>query len=753
MRTERFEGTIGRTLAESEPWFDEYPHPGPDAPNVVIVLLDDTGFAQFGCYGSDIDTPNIDALAAGGLQFTNFHVTPLCSPTRAALLTGRSQHRAGMRGLSNFRTGFPHMLGHVANDTATIAEVLQDRGYATMAAGKWHLAPMEECSAAGPFDQWPLGRGFDRFYGFLDGETDQFHPSLVCDNHYIDPPAGPDDGYHLSGDIVDQTLRMISDSTGVRPDRPFFSYVAFGATHAPHQAPASYMAKYRGRYDEGWDVVRQRWFERQLELGIVRADTELAPRNPGVEPWDSLPENQQRLAARLQEAFAAFLDHTDDQIGRLVDGLRAMGQLDNTVLILLADNGASQEGGPFGVMHEMKFFNGILETPDQAIERIDDIGGPHSHTNYPWGWAQCGNAPFKWYKQNTHEGGVHVPMIMHWPEGIDADEQGTTRNQFVFVSDLAPTLYELIGLRAPDVYKGVEQAPVTGHSFLAALSDAGAPATNTQQYFEMAGSRALVRDGWKAVCRHVKGADFDGEQWELYHLDQDPSECNDLAESMPDALAELIGAWWEEADRNGVLPLDDRLIELFGTRFRVNSPHAVDRRYTYRPPMSPMPAQASAPLGGRSFDLVANVGRTDGGEGVLYATGTENSGLSVFIQDDRLVFDYNAFDDHTVIESDRPVPRGDTRLGLKVRRADGRTGVATIEIDGVACGTAELPLLMGIMSSVGASVGEDHGSAVSARYEAPFTFTGTLHEVSIQVNPERAAQAAAADAAAGMAQQ
>ncbi len=605
----RFEGRIGRVLAESEPWFEEPPHPGESSPNVVIVLLDDTGFAQFGCYGSTIDTSNVDALAAGGLQFTNFHVTPLCSPTRASLLTGRSQHAVGMRTISNFRTGFPHQLGHISNHAATLAEVLRMEGYTTLCAGKWHLAPMEQCSAAGPYDQWPLGRGFDRFYGFMEGETDQFHPDLVCDNHPIEPPGGPGDGYHISEDLVDQLLRMVSDSKGVRPDRPFFAYLAFGATHAPHQAPAAYLEKYRGVFDQGWDETRRQWFERQLATGVVPEGTQLAPRNPGVDAWDSLQENQQRLAARLQEAFAAFLDHTDDQIGRFVEGLRDIGQLDNTLLIVMADNGASQEGGPFGVMHEMKFFNGILETPDQAIERIDDIGGPHSHTNYPWGWAQCGNTPFKWYKQNTHEGGVHVPMIVHWPAGVPVDQRGSFRHQFINVSDVAPTIYDLLGISAPEVFNGLEQLPVTGHSFASTLADPGAAATNTLQYFEMTGSRALVaiQSGrhWKAVCRHIAGADYDTEQWELYDLAADASECNDLAATQPDKLQELIGLWWTEAARHNVLPLDDRLIELFGARFRDRSPHPPSRRYVYRPPMSPIPAQAAAAIGGRNFDLTA----------------------------------------------------------------------------------------------------------------------------------------------------
>lgn len=756
-RPERFEGSIGRTLGDSEPWFDEPPHPGPDAPNVVFVLLDDTGFAQLGCYGSDIDTPNIDALAAGGVQFTNFHVTPLCSPTRASLLTGRSQHAVGMRAVSNFRTGFPHQLGHISRHAATIAEVLRAEGYATFCTGKWHLAPMEQCSAAGPFDHWPLARGFDRFYGFLEGETDQFHPDLVADNHPVDPPAGPDDGYHLSEDLVDQLLRMISDSRAVRPDRPFFAYLPFGATHAPHQAPAEYLEKYRGRYDEGWDVVRARWFERQRELGLVPDGTELAPRNPGVEPWDDLPENQRRLAARLQEAFAAFLDHTDDQIGRLVQGLADLGQLDDTIFVVLADNGASQEGGPYGVMHEMKFFNAILETPDEAIERIDDIGGPHSHTNYPWGWAQCGNSPFKWYKQNTHEGGVHVPLVIHAPFLIGQEQRGL-RDQFVNVADIVPTIYELLGITPPERFGGLDQLPVTGHSFASLLRDRGAPATNTLQYFEMMGSRALVAqldDGtwWKAVCKHEHGADFETEPWELYRLSSDWSECHDVAADEPDTLSLLVDRWWSEAERHGVLPLDERSIELFGARFRANSPHPADRRYVYRPPMSPIPSQAAAAIGGRAFDLTAKVTRAAGDEGVIFATGTQNSGISVFVQNDRLVVDYNAFDDHTVLESDVALPVGESTVTLEVRRGDGRSGAMAVRIDGQPAGSARLGLFMRMISSVGASVGYDQGSPVSLRYEPPFAFQGQLHEVEIQLLSRADVEARAAEATTEMSRQ
>jgi len=738
----RFEGEIGRTLTDSQPWFEEPPHPGDDKPNVVIVLLDDLGFAQLGCYGSDIDTPNIDALAANGLRYTNFHVTPLCSPTRAALLTGRNHHSVGMRAISNFSTGFPNMTGHISSHAATVAEVLQAEGYATFAIGKWHLAPMEQCSAAGPMHQWPLQRGFDRFYGFLDGETDQFSPSLTYDNHMIDPPASPEDGYHVSEDLVDHAIEFIHDSVGVRPDRPFFLYCAFGATHAPHQSPADYLAKYRGSFDEGWDATRQRWFARQIDMGLLPSKTTLAPRNPGVDAWDDLPDVQQRLAARLQEAFAAFLDHTDDQIGRLVESLREMGRLDNTIITVLGDNGASQEGGPFGVLHEMKFFNGILETPEEAINHLDEIGGPHSHSNYPWGWAQAGNTPFKWYKQNTHEGGVHVPLVVHWPAGIT--DTGGLRTQFHHVNDVVATIYDTLGVEPPDMFRGLEQMPITGTSFSYTFGDPDEPTRKESQYYEMVGHRGMWHDGWKAVTRHQPGTDFEADEWELYHVDVDPSECNDLADAHPEKLRELIEMWWDEADRHGVLPLDDRLGELFATRFRDNSPHPTDRRYVYKPPMAPLPAQAGAPIGGRSFDMTATVATGADREGVLYATGTQNSGVAFFVNDGRLVFDYNAFDDHTIVRSAEPLPDSATELRVELRRGDDRVAAVTLLVDGEPVGSGTIPWLMGTISSVGASIGYDAGSTVSVEYEGAFPFTGSLESLEIQLvsRPDQGAREA-----------
>ncbi|MHB8497698.1 MAG: arylsulfatase [Acidimicrobiales bacterium] len=728
-RLERFDGVIGRTEAESKPWWPEAAHPAEGSPNIVLILLDDTGFSQLGCYGSDLTTPNIDRLAAGGLRYTNFHVTPLCSPTRASLLTGRNHHSVGMRALSNFDSGYPHMRGRITPHAATVAEILREEGYATFGLGKWHLCPMTDASAAGPYDQWPCQRGFDRFYGFLEGETDQFHPELIYDNHSVDPPRGPEDGYHLSEDLIDHAIGFIHDTVSIRPDRPFFTYLAFGAMHAPHQAPPDYLVRYRGRFDDGWDAARRRWFERQLQMGLLPPDTELAPRNPGVEEWEVLPDNQRRLAARLQEAFGAFLEHTDAQIGRLLDDLGRLGKLDNTLIMLLSDNGASQEGGPFGVLHEMKYFNFLSESPDEAVERIDDIGGPHSHANYPWGWAQAGNTPFKWYKQNTHEGGVHVPLIVHWPTRIAG---GGLRDQFHHVNDVVPTIYEVLGIEPPAVFHGLEQLPITGVSLAYSFDDPAAPSRKGVQYYEMMGHRAIYRDGWKAVTRHVTGVPFDDDSWELYHLAEDRSECHDLADRHPELLAELVERWWSEAEANDVLPLDERTIELFFTRYHDHSPHAPARTYTYHPPLSPLPSQAAPALGGRGFDMVATIVRGADEQGVLYASGTENSGLSLFVQGDRLVFDYNCFGDHLVIESTTGVPVGRSSVGVRLRRK-GKSGAVTLLVDGNSAGELALPFVMTMPSSVGPSIGYDHGSPVSERYDGHFPFTGTFERLDVTV--------------------
>ncbi len=747
---EPFEGVIGRTLDDSTAWWPTPARPAPDSPNVVVILIDDLGFSHFGCFGSDLTTPNIDALAQGGLRYTNFHVTPLCSPTRAALLTGRNHHSVGMRGLSNWNSGFPNMRGHVTNHAATMAEVLREGGYTTFGVGKWHLVSMEDSSSAGPFDQWPLQRGFDRFYGFLDGETDQFAPDLIYDNHRIEQPRSAQDGYHLSEDLVEHALGFIPDSQSVRPDRPFFTYLAFGATHAPHQAPAPYLARHRGRYDDGWDAARARWFARQKQMGVIGEHTQLAPRNDGVEPWDSLSDNERRLAARLQEAFAAFLEHTDEQIGRLVRGLTSIGEIDNTLILLMSDNGASQEGGPFGVLHEMKYFNFIPESPDEAVKRLEEIGGPSSHSNYPWGWAQAGNTPFKWYKQNTHEGGVHVPLIAHWPRAIS--DHGGLRHQFHYVTDIAATVLGVAGVEMPQVYRGLEQMPLAGSSIAYSFASGDVEGTRTTQYFEMSGHRAIYHEGWKAVTRHQRGVSFDDDDWELYHVGEDQSECRNLAGTMPEKLAELIDLWWREAQEFGALPLDDRGIELFGARFRDSSPHPRSRHYTYLPPLSPVPPQAAAGIGGRSWDLKAQIERPLGAGGVIMASGTENAGISIFIQDELLVVDYNIFGEHHVVRSTDQVPTGLSEVGLEFRRG-GNDADVTLMIDAQPSGSMHVPFLMRTFATTPMSFGRDRGSPVSNAYTGENEFAGRLVRVDIQLVSTRGADEQVVAQREGMARQ
>ena len=738
-----FAGHIGRTHHDSTPWWPE-PPAGLGRPNVVMIVLDDTGFAHFNCFGSTLRTPNIDRLAAGGLRYTGFHTTALCSPTRACLLSGRNHHSVGMRGISNWNTGYPHMRGGITPRAATIAELVRAHGYATYAAGKWHLAPMEETSAAGPHTNWPLQKGFDRFYGFLQGETDQFSPELTHDNHHIDPPARPEDGYHVSEDIVDRSTGWIRDLVSVRPDRPFFLYLAFGAMHSPHQSPAAYRDRWKGAFDEGYDVLRQRWFDRQLELGIVPPGTTLAPRNPGVPPWDDLTPNQQRFSCRLQEAFAAMLEHTDDQIGRLVAFLEQHHLLDDTLLMVLSDNGASREGGPFGVMDEFSFFNAMFEDIDHLAEhRLDDIGGPHSHSNYPWGWAQAGNSPLRWYKQNTYGGGVRDPLVVHWPAGIPA--RGEIRPGFCHAVDIAATVLDVTGAPVPEQFGGHVQLPMHGRSITPTFTDADAPPARSVQYFEQMGHRGIWADGWKATTFHQPGHAYDADEWELFHLDADFSECHDLSAEHPEKLHELIELWWTQAGEMGVLPLDDRSIELFGGTPRPATPHARSR-YEYFAPISHIPSDASPALGGRAWTLTAEVTVGDApAEGVIYARGSHNLGHSFFLQHGRLHFDYNALGTHQRASAPVDLPPGRHTLTAAFRR-DGKRGVITIGADGVDLADVAIPRIVRMLGSTGTDIGRDALSTVVTDYEGPFPFTGTIERATFEIHsrPDSADVAAVA---------
>ncbi|HWD67105.1 MAG TPA: arylsulfatase [Caulobacteraceae bacterium] len=726
---EPFDGVISKTIAESQPWWPA-PRLKAGAPDVVMVVLDDTGFAHLGCYGSTIETPNMDALAAGGLRFTGFHTTALCSPTRACLMTGRNHHAVGMRAISNFDTGFPNMRGAMPKSSATLAEILRDKGYATFAAGKWHLAPMAECTAAGPFTNWPLQKGFDRYYGFLQGETDQFHPELTCDNHFVDPPASAEDGYHFSEDVTERACGMIRDLTSLVPERPFFLYLAYGAMHSPHQAPQAWLEKYRDRFDAGWDGARATWFERQKRMGIVPPETRLAPHNPGVRPWTDLSENERAFAARLQEAFAAMLDHTDAQVGRLIEFLKAIGRWENTVFVLLSDNGASQEGGAAGVLDEMKWFNGLRENPDEAVLRLGDIGGPNSHCNIPWGWAQAGNTPLKWYKQNTHGGGVRDPLIVSWPKG--SPDAGGLRHEFVHAIDISPTILEIAGIEPPAEVAGVAQMPVHGQSFARALKGEEASPRMGPQYFEMLGHRGIYLDGWKAVTHHKSGAPFDDDRWEFYHLAEDFSECVDLAETEPERLASMIDLWWKEAETNGVLPLDDRnAFALFRASMRPGLPTA-RLRFLYRPPLSHIVSDACPPLA-RGWRTIVRIDHPEGAaDGALVARGSRNSGFVLYIHNGRLMFDYNHFHEHTRMETSAALTPGAHEIDLRVPRGQDGGSQAEVLVDGKLVASVAIPRLLFLISSTGMDLGRSL-APVNDDYHAPFAYPGHIGEVVFEI--------------------
>ncbi|MEP7214610.1 MAG: arylsulfatase [Anaerolineaceae bacterium] len=727
MPEETFQGVVGRTASESTPWWPKPPTAPEGAPNVVYVVFDDLGFADFGCYGSEIATPNVDALAAGGLRYTNFHTTALCSPTRAALLTGRNHHSVGMGGLADWDFGFPGMRGRIAKSAGTLAEMLRLEGYNTFATGKWHLTPTFETSPSGPYDQWPLQRGFDRYYGFLEGETNQWHPELTMDNHHIEAPDH--DGYHLSEDIVDQSIGFIRQQQSVTPGKPFFLYMCLGAQHAPHHAPAEFIEKYVPVFEKGWDATREGRLARQKTLGIVPPETALPERNPGVRAWLDLSDDERRLAVRLQAAFAGMLEHADLQIGRLLAFLSESGQLENTVVALISDNGASQEGSPFGTVNALRYFNGVRDTLEENLAHIDEIGQGHLNNNYPLGWAMAGNTPLKRYKQNTHGGGIRDPLIVHYPKVIT--DGGGIRKQFHHVSDITPTMLELTGIRPPAEIGGVAQQPVEGTSLAYSFAAPDEPTKKKSQYFEMLGHRGIWHGGWKAVTWHQPGTAFDADQWELYHLDEDFNELHDLGAEQPEKLTEMVGRWFAEAGAHKVLPMNDTL-----ARFVSSNPYSVAsrRHWELRPGAGRIPRAAAPDIRNRSYSITAQVEIPDGGaEGALVAQGDWCGGYALYVRDGHLVHDYNFVNRHYLVRSDRPVPRGKCDLRFEMRKTGPFQGEGTLFINGQACGTVDMPQTYRAQASfIGLEVGRAPKPSVG-EFEAPYAFTGTLHKVVFEL--------------------
>jgi arylsulfatase len=734
---------IGRTTDESAEEWPPRPIPAAGSPNVVLIVLDDVGFAHYGCFGSSISTPSIDRLAEEGLRYANFHTTAVCSPTRASLLTGRNCHAVGFGHVTERIAGYPGYSMRLPDSAATVAEILRGAGYSTRAVGKWHLTPSYETGPQGPYDRWPLGRGFERYYGFLGGSTDQFAPELCRDNSPTRPPRTAEEGYHLSADLVDEAIEQVAGLRSIGPDKPFFLYLAFGAGHAPHQAPPEWIERYRGVFDDGWDEERRKVLARQIELGIMPPGTRLGLDNPGVEPWASLSEDERRLYARMMEVYAAFISYTDAQIGRLLDFLDTAGVADDTIVMLLSDNGASGEGGPEGSVDEGIYLNDGAQLAEVGLRHIDDLGGPRLYNHYPWGWAQAGNTPFRWYKQFTHAGGITNGLLVRYPREVPA---GEVRHQYHHVIDVTPTLLDLAGVPAPETVRGVTQQPMHGVSMRYSFADAAAGSARHTQHYEMWGNRGLWHDGWMAVCRlqpDAAGAfppapmtvPFDELPWELYDHRSDPTECDDLAEREPARLRAMVDQWWAAAGKYDVLPVDTR-------------PRA--RRWPTRPPRpdgadphrtaflgagGPYERGAAPQIAGRSFAIVADVEVGDEpAAGVLYAVGGRHGGYCWYLDGEGLHLEAAVSSVQTETASMPLIlAAGRHRLELRVVVDQDRHARVRFLVDGEDLGDTGLDAVMKrVPIGCGRTfVGSAPGGTVAGAFAPPYPFTGTIERLVV----------------------
>ena len=756
-----FPGVVGRTADESSPAWPAPVRAPKGTPNVLFIVLDDTGFGQLGCYGSPIETPNLDALASNGLLYNNMHTTALCSPSRSCIVTGRNHHSNAMACITEFATGYPGYDGNVPFENGYLSEILLAQGYNTYMVGKWHLIPASQETAAGPYDRWPLGRGFERFYGFLGGDTSQWNPDLVYDNHQVEPPATPEEGYHLTPDLVDKAVQFISDARQIDPDKPFYLHFCPGATHAPHHVPKEWADKYAGKFDDGWDAYRTRTFARQKELGVVPADCELSRHDPDVPDWDSLSADERRLFAREMEVFAGFLSHTDHHIGRLIEFLRKIGELDNTLIMVVSDNGASAEGGVTGTTNEAQFFNNCPEPVEESLKVIDEIGGPKHFNHYPWGWTFAGNTPFRRWKRETYRGGASDPFLVHWPARIKA--RGEVRTQYAHLIDMLPTVLDVFGIESPSTIKGVPQSPIQGVSFAHTFDDANAKTKHHTQYFEMLGHRSIYHDGWRAVCPWP-GPSFaeaaqpfgspisaetlsqlDASGWELYHVEEDFAETHNVAADNRDRLIALIGTWYAEAGKYNVFPVDGSVL----TRMLVERPllAAARDRYVYFPGTQSVPNFAAPKVLNRPHSITADVEIPEGGaEGVLLCQGSAAGGYTFYLQNGKLAFVHNYVErDYFKVESVGAVPSGKHELRfefeptgeLDLAGGKGAPGRMQLYIDGKLAGETDAPYTTPLMLNPGAlTCGSNPGSPVTPDYSAPFPFTGTIHTVTVDVSGE-----------------
>ncbi|WP_237569946.1 arylsulfatase [Mycolicibacterium lacusdiani] len=764
--TSEFSGRIELDVRDSTPDWGPYAAPTapPGSPNVLYLVWDDIGIATWDCFGGLVEMPAMSRLAERGVRLSQFHTTALCSPTRASLLTGRNATTVGMATVEEFTDGFPNCNGRIPADTALLSEVLEERGYNTYCVGKWHLTPLEESNLAATKRHWPLARGFERFYGFMGGETDQWYPDLVYDNHPVTPPATPEDGYHLSKDLADKTIEFIRDAKVIAPDKPWFSYVCPGAGHAPHHVSKEWADRYAGTFDMGYERYREIVLENQKALGIVPPDTELSPMNPyldvtgpngepwplqdTVRPWDGLDDDEKRLFSRMAEVFAGFLTYTDAQISRILDYLEESGQLDDTIVVVISDNGASGEGGPNGSVNEVKFFNGYIDTVADGMRVYDQLGGPETYNHYPIGWAMAFNTPYKLFKRYaSHEGGIADTAIVSWPNGIKA--HGEVCDAYVNVCDVTPTIYDLLGITAPDEVNGIRQKPLDGVSFKAALNDSAADTGKHTQFYTMLGTRGIWHDGWFANTVHAASpagwSHFDSDRWELFHIASDRSQCHDLAAEHPEKLEELKQLWFDEAAKYNGLPLSD--LNIFETIMRERPYLASGRNhFTYYPDASEVGIGAALELRGQSFSVLAEVTiDSPDVEGVLYKQGAGHGGHVLFARDGRLhyIYDFMGEDEQEVVSAE-PLPLGAHVVGVRYDRTgtvDGShtpLGDVSMYVDGRVVadrsGVRTHPGTFGLAGG-GVAVGRNTGQAISDSYRAPFPFTGgTIAKVVVDTS-------------------
>ena len=765
----RFNGKIELDIRDSEPDWGPYlaPKAPEGAPNVLFLAWDDLGFATMDLYGGPVQCPNMRRIADRGVVFSNFHTTALCSPTRASLLTGRNATSNGMATIAEFASGFPGISTRIPFENGFISEVLAEQGYNTYCVGKWHLTPGEEANAAAYKGRWPLGRGFERYYGWLGGETNAYFPDLISDNHQIEPPGRPEDGYHLADDLADKAVQFMRDAKVIDPDKPFFMYLAPQAGHAPHLVPLEWADRYKGVFDEGYEAIREGILARQIELGLLPEGTELSPINPHgepgrtgpdgqpwpvldtVRPWDTLNDDERTMFTRMAEVFAGYVSYHDDRLGRVLDYLEESGQIDNTLIVVCSDNGASGEGGPNGSFNEWRFFNGVADTVETTLPHLDELGTPASNNHYNTGWAWALDTPFPYWKRWAgEEGGTADMFVVSWPAKIAPTKE--VRHQYIHAVDVVPTVYDLLGIQPPEMIKGYLQSPIEGESFAAALTDNSVPGKRTQ-FYTMLGQRALYHDGWLATTVHPplsSWGNFMADEWELFDLANDRSQSKNVAAEHPDRLELMKGLWFYYAGIYNGLPLDDRsaLEQVLADR-----PHgAPDRpQYIFYPDCADVPESAGPSIPGRSYAVAAGVKVEEGAEGVIFAHGGVPGGHALYLKDGVLQYTFNWVGTHQqdVVATSPLAPGAHTVVAEFVAEGPsaepnqpGAKGTLTLYVDDEAVGSGSIITQPGYfcLTGDGISVGRDSGSAVSPKYDAPFPFTGgTIDKVVVDVSGER----------------